>query len=433
MAMNRDSQHLWDLEGDLDLLKRNLDTLTGKGPFNPVIAKRKKLTQDLLQIVDKLHTEIPDQNQNQTLKEAIIQNIRDIIPLIKNLKNNATERELKSKILALDSLIENFNKNQDEALQITTLNYGVNLFTILNYLATATKGIMTCFLAWNIGVSKALQHISPIFYPINASFIAVSMFFKFLITSVEFFRTRRAVKEAGVYAEQELADAKALLKTSTAFQFFIFTFQLLAALAFAGALTTPLGWAFVAGATLVGWVNETFLGVKNAQAQMNKYQENTQAYKDAEAEFNKQKNEARWKFINVESAILVACGPIPPIGPLLGLIGLGLLAINPVKLGLTFIYTKFFKEKNAAAVSVPVPLSQPDFAANDLTCGKSTSATLKQALSTNTNSRVTSIEELQKPSKPKSLTQRALSFLCPKKNETAPTTDPQKMRQTRSP
>ena len=90
MAMNRDSQHLWDLEGDLDLLKRNLDTLTGKGPFNPVIAKRKKLTQDLLQIVDKLHTEIPDQNQNQTLKEAIIQNIRDIIPLIKNLKNNAT-------------------------------------------------------------------------------------------------------------------------------------------------------------------------------------------------------------------------------------------------------------------------------------------------------------------------------------------------------
>ncbi|MCC2666198.1 MAG: hypothetical protein K0S63_114, partial [Gammaproteobacteria bacterium] len=132
------------------------------------------------------------------------------------------------------------------------------------------------------------------------------------------------------------------------------------------------------------------------------------------AEVNKQKNEAAWKSINVLSAILVACAPIPGIGPLLGLIGLGLLAINPVREGLTYLYNKFSKENKSTPESQPE--SEFQSAANDPTY--STSAGMQAALSNARKTEpsrqptreITPVETLSEPEPKQSLAQRFWSF-----------------------
>ncbi len=384
--------------------------------FNSIVSKKKKLILNLQKVVKDLHTKIP----GQTLQKQIIEEINEIIPLVDTL-NLTTQEDLREKITQLAGSIKKFNKHKRFKEKIITLNYGVNLFTIMDYLAMGTRGVVTCILAWNIGMSKALEHVSPIFYPINASFIAASMFVKLLITTVEFFRTRGEAKEAEMSTEQELQNAKMLLKKSTAFRFFIFTFQVLAVLGFAGVLTTPLGWVFVAAATLVGWINETFVDVKKAQAERDKYPEGSHEYVLEDTEVNKQKNEAVWKFMDVISAVLVACGPIPPVGPLLALIGLGLLAINPIREGLTYLHDKFFKEKKSEPVSTDVhdEHKYEEKAANDREFSSTfaeiqtslSSHPLKQRMTSTPEQRITSIDELLTPEpEKKSFRQRLSSF-----------------------
>jgi hypothetical protein len=434
---------LQELNEELGRLDEKLKGKSIFNIFNPTIRKKRDLILELQNRITKLELaeiKIPSENnEDKDLRKRIIDNIKEIVSLIPELQKN-TEPQFKAKKAIFDELINKFNKGREE--EIDTLNYGRDIFSMMDILTTVTRGVLTIILGWNIGIAQAAAYTGIIFYPINAAFIATAMLFNLIIRVIELFRASgdlQAAKEKAL-GTQEQKDAEFLLKTSAAFRFLIFTVQVLSVLAFAGLLSTPLGWIFVAGATLITWIDETFSKIKTAKADLRAFEisccelsfpEYKKNYIKLQEEVAKAEKDAAWNFINVISAILIACGPIPVAGPFLGLIGLGLLAINPVRKGLTAIHNKFFKEKKSDPASTTEYQNDFEPAANDATC--STDVTVMATLKGSQEyTEMTSREELlnQKSETP-SFLKRFFSFwptLQPKTKSSESNLEPEGMQ-----
>ncbi|MCE3237161.1 MAG: hypothetical protein K0R24_142 [Gammaproteobacteria bacterium] len=360
---------------------------TGQAIFDPVIHKKEKLIIECTLILNQLLDLQKNNTEEQTKQfNLILEQIHEIIASIETL-NKSTEEGFKKQIQHLNESIKLFNAMIDLNEfneKISTLTYGRNLFTLMDSLGNFLKGTAILLQAWHSTVTSAVSHVKHIFYPIHAAFVTLNLLINFFIRVVELIKTdhsHAALLKEEAFRQQELEDAKFLLKTSTLFRFLTFTLQLLSVLALAGVITTSLGVVFLAAASLTTWIDETLSEEKTMRDAKKKFQRPeknplTQKDNDELNLLNEKISQTRWnaayKSINVISAIFIACGIIPPAGPILGIIGLSMLSIAPVKVLLS--QASASKERSEAAWKVfsaagvfliaclPIPTVGPIFA-----------------------------------------------------------------------
>jgi len=244
----------------------------------------------------------------------------------------------------MTSLLEQFGTLQQNTTNIARLDYGKKVSTYMIYVSAALKSGLTLYLAWIDTLSEATKTAGTIFYPISATFTTTVKLLAFLGTIVQYFiASSEANKELVEIRKEELENSKAILRKSTAFKFVAFTLNFLSILAFAGLLTTPVGWIFVAAATAIDWVNEGLHAYYEAQKSLKKfddfYRVNTPEQKEFElsdrlkyeAKVNQTRTTAIWGFANTVAVILLACSPIPVAGPFIALAGIGLLSVVTIR------------------------------------------------------------------------------------------------------
>jgi hypothetical protein len=312
----------------------------------------------------------------QTLFSAMF-SIKLIIKLLQDL-NKDNEKQLKD-------MIEKFNKENITELNVAgaelnkkfttltqadwhigNLSYGENISYYMGIGAAVLKFLTMVSLAWSTTLGEAAAYAGHIFYPITASFTASAKLFGLLIRSVQFFVASEATEEGRIHAEVAADDTKVLLRKSAMFRFFIFSLHTLSVLAFAGILATPVGWALVAAATLLEWLDDNVLAAQKANkelADFNNKHPDKDALKKTEIEQLKElenaaaktNSERNWNSINVIAMILVACAPVPIAGPILAIIGLSMCAIVPIR-NITNMAINYF-EKPAATKEAAKNLS----------------------------------------------------------------------------
>lgn len=380
-------------ESKEELVNLRKQITTGEGIFDPIIQKKKELFVRIKLIRRQLKEQwnhLPKQEKAQSVDKkpgigaaknkliTMMQELKDIIFLIKNLTVNAKNKEQEK---AAKEQIRIFNKNTEafyneiskvfeeyQSLEInihriTTLKYGENISDYMNYTTATLKALVTAGLAWFSTLGEAAQAAGSIFYPISATFTSSAKLFSFLGRTTQFFiaSNEASKEEISELRKLELDDTKALLKKSAAFKFLAFSFSALSALAFAGVLATPIGWGFVAAATLVDWIDDGLGASQRANKALKKFSDEYEeklAKNDPDTlnEFNmlqekanQAKLEAQWGFANAIAMVLIACGPIPLVGPFLGLAGLATFGVVSVRN--TYVAAKPYVEKYLTAAA----------------------------------------------------------------------------------
>lgn len=411
MAHNRDSlisEKAETFESLLQESKELLSTLrkevtNGEGILDPNTQKKKELLVKLDPIMKELHTQwkalseeeekarllasISSVNEDEklTTKEtspaiaianarkklkSVMQHLKDIITAITAL-TITTESHFKEKIdhfnqenrdvdIEISALSKEYALLRKNTAYIARLEYGKDLSTYMTYGTAALKAVVTIGLAWFHTLGEAAETAGTIFYPISAAFTSSAKLFSFLGRTTQFFiaSTEANKREISEVRKLELEDTKALLRKSAMFKLLTFSLSLLSTLALAGVLATPIGWAFVAAATLVDWIDDGLGASQRADKALQKFKEkHTEELVDP-AEENRDilnqlkilqkkadqaKSEARWGFANTVAMILIACGPIPFAGPILGLAGLAVFGI--VSIRNTYVAAKPYVEK----------------------------------------------------------------------------------------
>ena len=317
-------------------------------------------------------TKLAIANARKKLK-SVMQHLKDIITAITTL-TISTENSFKEKIdqfnqeniniavgIQLLDLSKEYTLLRKNTNYIARLEYGKDLSTYMTYGTAALKAAVTIGLAWFNTLNEAAQVAGTIFYPISAAFTSSAKLFSFLGRASQFFIASNAAnkREISAIRKLELEDTKALLRNSAGFKLLTFSFSLLSVLAFAGILATPIGWAFVAVATVADWIDDGLGASQRADKALHKFKEEyTEKLAQGKTEIVSQLNtlqektehaklEAQWGFANAVAMILMACGPIPLAGPILGLAGLGVFGI--VSIRNTYIAAKPYVEKYFAA------------------------------------------------------------------------------------
>ncbi|MCD6038908.1 MAG: hypothetical protein K0S27_308 [Gammaproteobacteria bacterium] len=304
--------------------------------------------------------------QEKQLNE-ILQYIHTTLSSIDEL-NDSTESKFQQHLEVLNQKIHVYNETKKLDEQIATVHYGKNLFSTGDYLDNVLKAGMILFRAWHAGIRVAIHHVSPLFKPIHSLLVSLTILCNFIISIIELVKKSRSntvLAKENALQEQESKDAESLLKTSIIFKSIVLTLHILSTLAFVGIITTPVGVVFLAAASLVGWIDETFGEYKKNKNAMKKFpaldkdhlltSEDIKKLELLKKQTAEARRESTWKAVNVIAMILIACGPIPPAGPLVGLIGISMLAIAPARL--LYNQAKAEKDKSEAAWKMAAAVS----------------------------------------------------------------------------
>jgi len=376
------------------------EVTNGEGILDPNTQKKKELLVKLDPIMKELHkkwkalheeekariltsTSAINEDEKQTTEKtsvaiadarkklkSVMQHLKDIITAITALTID-TENHFKEKIdqfnkenidvdIQISALSKEYALLRKNTAYIARLEYGKDLSTYMTYGTAALKAAVTIGLAWFNTLSEAAQTAGAIFYPISAAFTSSAKLFSFLGRTSQFFiaSSEANKREISEVRKLELEDTKALLRTSAMFKLLTFSLSLLSVLAFAGILATPIGWAFVAAATVVDWIDDGLGASQRADKTLQKFKKEhekeltdpAKADKDILNELNTlqekadhAKSEARWGFANAVAMILIACGPIPFAGPILGLAGLAVF--GAVSIRNAYVAAKPYVEK----------------------------------------------------------------------------------------
>lgn len=245
--------------------------------------------------------------------------------------------------ISMTDLLAQFTLLNDRMKFIARIEYGKTLSTYLIYAAAAGKAIYTFVLAWADTLGEAAKAAGTLFYPINATFATIVKIFVLSAKAIQVYIAHdEANKPGNELAKTELENAKILLRKSAIFKFVAVTLNFLSILAFAGILTTPIGWMFVAAATTVDWLDDGWGASQRALEGRKTFLEKhalsdkeSQAYQDGlnycQEKIAQTQTAARWGFGSVVSIILIASAPIPIAGPMLSLAGLLVLGIVTVR------------------------------------------------------------------------------------------------------
>lgn len=268
-----------------------------------------------------------------------------------NVSTEATVFKLEEKLntetdeinVDMKELLANFEALKANTKVIARLEYGKTLSTYLIYTAAAAKATYTFIAAWIDSLTEATKAAGHIFYPISATFTTIVRLFAFGGRAIQtWIAYKEMSQQASELAQLEFENAKNLLRRSAAFKFVAFTLNFLSVLAFAGLLTTPLGWVFVAAATTIDWIDDGLESRSRAKEGLEKFLEvNKDADKESTAYQKAEKDKrdlvaqtdstAKWGFGNVVAMILIACAPIPVVGPILSLAGLFIMGVVTVR------------------------------------------------------------------------------------------------------
>ena len=335
---------------------------------DPVIEREKEIFLDVMRRVNKI---ITITNALTVATESTYQIDKPIAIANSNIKMNT---------LTLDKemleIIQRYRTLRNNIKDIAESEFARNLSIYLVYFTAAIKGITTAFLAWGDGLSRAAEKTGSIFYPVSATFntTAASLRLSSCISRwyIAYTKAKKTQKQADKQEELERRE-------NVFFSVLTVTLNGLSFLAFAGILTMPLGWVFVAAAMLMDWVDNGLGGYRRANAGLCAYLSNKKdilfelfgaGYYDEKGCFklktvkdisaaleaerakppgspivkkkieelqlllllqkkvDETKTAAQWRALSVISMILIACGPIPAAGSLLGLAGLVVMGID---------------------------------------------------------------------------------------------------------
>ncbi len=240
-------------------------------------------------------------------------------------------------------IMQKYKQLKRDTKYIVRLEYSKQAVTYMTYATAATKGGFTAWLAWVDSLNEATKLAGTIFYPISATFTTLINTCSFLFRTCQYYIARDQYNKSqdSMYKE-ELARRKASLRRSAAFKFVASVFNTLSILAFLGVLTTPVGFAFIAAATTVNWIDDGLGAYLEAKESLREYEDSIPNLKDLNEDeqrehstFQKKVTDAKtaaiWGFANTVAVILAACAPIPVIGPFLGLAGLALLGVATMR------------------------------------------------------------------------------------------------------
>lgn len=378
------------------------EVTNGEGILDPNTQKKKELLVRLDPIINELHKQSKALREKEAKIMASVSRASEEEKLNINKtrqaiagagkKLNSVMQHLKNIIIAITALtidtqsdfiekIELFNKEntdvdkeilalsaeyallRENTKYIARLEYGKDLSTYMTYGTTALNAVVTVGLAWFITLGEAARAAGAIFYPITAAFTSLARLFSFLGRTTQFFiaSSQANKQEIDAVRKLELEDTKALLRKSAVFRLLTLSLNLLSTLAFAGLLATPIGWALVAAATLVEWIDDGLGASQRADKLLQKFEKEhpevltdpetadadiLREFKTLKEKADHAKSEAKWGFANVVAMMLIACGPIPFAGPILGLAGLAIFGI--VSIRNAYVAAKPYIEKHLA-------------------------------------------------------------------------------------
>jgi hypothetical protein len=363
-----------NLQQQLDEAQKRLNTLLIEAYeqdfFDSSTQKKMEIAHELSDIIKKLNKitqgieSCREAINNETIGQAaprkdhlfqiehklrgVVASLQQVVLTIPTL-NAANQNDTKDKIENLNSTIgelngkiQNYtNTYQDAAIQftdciITTISYGESISGYMSLAMTALKKAMMLWLTYSEQLEKALETVEVIFPPIIWSLNALAKFFNFVGIAAKSIHVGQAkIKSQDSEYVRELAEAEAFLKTSALAKFTIFGLHLLTVLAFAGVLATPLGWIFIAVSAGIEWFDEKVRPFWRAQKEYAEVEKSPTMLPEQLNAFKAKRDAARlevvWGIVNVVAMTLIACGPIPFVGPFLGLAGLGLFGLVSVR------------------------------------------------------------------------------------------------------
>lgn len=307
----------------------------------------------------------------------------------------------------IEQLLAQYQKIDKNIQDISRLEFAKNMSIYMTYATAVAKAITTIGLAWMDTLAQASQQAGLIFYPITATLNTITALFRLGSRGAQYYLAYSESRKEQLeeLRQIELARARRLLAKSIVLRSLVFTLNLLSILAFAGVLATPVGWVFVAASTFVDWLDKGIGAYIGAKKTLNGFikeysasnlfrgidlsnasSEEVRKYVDQElkklSEVEKQKHKEGFTlspedtqrriklrelkehyihvdktrnttiigFANTVAMVMIACGPLPGIGPLLGLAGLlimGSAAIGGLYIALKPHYNNYFHPQKA--------------------------------------------------------------------------------------
>ncbi len=337
-------------------------------------------------------------------KQELTQLMKQLSDIIQDLitLDHEQENAFKQKFMDFNANVQKFNKEHNEirayTAQLATLEYSKNASIYMDYVTSVAKAIAIVVFAVSHTLGAAAKKAGAIFYPISASFTTLAKLFASLKRITQL-RAAVSKEEDNEILKLQLEEAKSLLADSALFRILIFLLNGASILAFAGLLTTPIGWPLVAGATLIEWVDDELGAWKRASHALEKFKKEhgiinipdsttdekiIEEFTLLQKTVDTTKSQAIWGFINVIAMVLIACGPIPIAGPFLGLAGLGLFGIVSVRNGYVAAkpyVEKYFPDKKQGTNEEPVSPEKDLRFSNKKTLVKSLGVTPSSPLS----------------------------------------------------
>ncbi len=235
------------------------------------------------------------------------------------------------------SFTETYATLKQQRKSIERVIRGAALSTSMGFFSTALQVLTIVGYSWIITLKEAAAFAGSIFYPIGATFTSLTKLFNLIATTSTLGRIKSEREQALDDMERaaRLTEAEALLRTEKWLKLTSFVLNTLSVIAFAGALTSPIGWVLVAAATIVDWRDTGVNGVKKAQLEYEhanvdaekategspEYEKLQNIVKEKAEALDKAKTEEKWCRVNAVAMILFACAPIPVVGPVF--LGLG--------------------------------------------------------------------------------------------------------------
>jgi hypothetical protein len=275
----------------------------------------------------------------------------------------------------MEKYASQFMKDIKNLKKIAWLKYGESLSINMTYVGIAVKALVMVALAWQQTLEKAADIAGPIFRPVNSALGAIAKLLNLITRLAELAMIQSDINNIPLteaLRKEELEEAKALLLKSTFLKVTSFLLTVFTVIAFTGALTTPLGWVFLAGASVVDWLDNGVQEVRKAEKELRrckrKYGQATEEEKELieeelsalEKKVTHLKTEEFWLRFNVVSMILFACAPIPVVG--LPMLGLGFVVLGIAGARSAYVAAKEQAELFLEAQSKLPPVSETEAA-----------------------------------------------------------------------
>ena len=265
-----------------------------------------------------------------------VQQFSHLVSSLKDMNRN-NETQFKSALERMNQIINSINQQQAAITPIHLLEYGRNISNYLSSLGSLTQLFFIIGFAFKATLQKAIDVAGGIFYPITAVFNTLAKLFQLISSVIKVIDPKQQALN-DTYRDESREKAETLLRTSVAFKSLSVILNVLAFIAFIGLIANPVGWGFVAAATVIDWMDEGIGKVREAELayenQKKKWDEDNHTSEAIKIELDichenliKAKNEERWGRVNVMGMILFACAPIPVVGQVLMIIGLAAFTI----------------------------------------------------------------------------------------------------------